>query len=985
MKQRVEIFFCYARKDQALLNDLKTCLIPMLRLELINMWHDADISPGTEWEEEINKHLNTAHIVLLLVSPDFMASEYCYSKEMKRAMERHECGEVHIIPILLRSIYWQGAPFAKLQVLPTDARPVARWEDRDEALFDVAEGIRKVVEELRSSWQLKQEQTKRQEELAQDQAKRREELAREQVRQQEELAREQARQQEELAVQRVKQQRELAARQRELARERLQQREGHKVPSGWGVARVVGIDLGTTNSCIAGIGAGQPVVIPNAEGSRTTPSVVALNSKGEWLVGEAAKQQAITNPENTIFSIKRFIGRRYDDPEVVRDRRLAPYKIVRASNGDAWVEIQGKQYSPIEISARILQKLKADAEVYIGQRITQAIITVPSYFTDKQLQATRDAGKIAGLESLRIIHEPTAASLAYGLGKKRDERIAVYDMGGGTFNISVLELGDGVFEVKSTNGDTHLGGEDFTQRVIEWLADEFRKEYGIDLRQDRLALQRLKEAAEKAKKELSSSMQTEINLPFITADASGPKHLTMTLSRSKLEQLVEDLIEKSRGPVMKALSDASVRPGDINEVVLVGGQTRMPAVQAMVQRIFDREPHRGVSRDEVVAAGAAVEAGVLMGEVKDVLLLDVTPLSLGIETLGSIFTRVIERNTTIPTQKSQAFSLVPDKSNTPSALTSMWQESTLPIMNGTQVEIHVSQGSTHELSKSTRSLGHLILDDISPTSSQIEVTFDISADGTTSVSAGDINTKHRQKITVQASVNGSTNQKGHKAKLYDQLGIETLGENFIPLTNYREALPTQKRQIFKVLQPPPEQNISIVEVNVLQGEREFAKDNQSLGRVILKDIPLMPNGNSQIEVTFDIDANNIFTVRVRDKGTGQEQKNTFYPSSGLNRDQIDNMSRDAEMYAQEEKRRKEDDEERGVAESICSLAEKTIAELSDMLTPEQEDILSSRIAKVRSACITGHFDYIKSLRKELEQVFHEISEDIYNRLSQQNN
>jgi len=424
--------------------------------------------------------------------------------------------------------------------------------------------------------------------------------------------------------------------------------------------KVIGIDLGTTNSCVAVMEGGEPVVIPNAEGARTTPSIVAINKSGERLVGEVAKRQAITNPENTVYSIKRFMGRKYDDPEVDRDRRLVPFKVIRASNGDAWVEVQGKQYSPPEISAMILQKLKTDSEAYLGERVMQAVITVPAYFNDAQRQATRDAGRIAGLDVLRIINEPTAASLAYGLDKKKDERIAVYDMGGGTFDISILELGDGVFEVKSTNGDTHLGGDDFDQRVITWMADEFRKEQGIDLRQDRMALQRLKEAAEKAKKELSSSMQTEINLPFITADASGPKHLTMTITRSKLEQLVENLIEKSRDPVIKALSDAGDRPGDIQEVVLVGGQTRMPAVQTLVRRIFDREPHRGVNPDEVVAVGAAIQAGVLTGDVKDVLLLDVTPLSLGIETLGGVSTRLIERNTTIPTQKSQVFSTASD-------------------------------------------------------------------------------------------------------------------------------------------------------------------------------------------------------------------------------------------------------------------------------------------------------------------------------------
>ena len=407
------------------------------------------------------------------------------------------------------------------------------------------------------------------------------------------------------------------------------------------MAKVIGIDLGTTNSCVAVMEGGEPVVIPSAEGSRTTPSIVAFTKSGERLVGEVAKRQAITNSENTIFSIKRFMGRKYDDPEVDRDRRLVPYKVVRAQNGDAWVEVMGKQYSPPEISAMILQKMRTDAEAYLGEHITQAVITVPAYFNDAQRQATKDAGRIAGLDVLRIINEPTAASLAYGLDKKKDERIAVYDLGGGTFDISVLELGDGVFEVKSTNGDTHLGGDDFDQRIITWLADEFRKEQGVDLRQDKMALQRLKEAAEKAKKELSSSMQTEINLPFITADQSGPKHLTVTMTRSKLEQLVDELVEKTRRPVEQALSDAGVRAAQVDEVVLVGGMTRMPIVQAVVKRAFDKEPNKGVNPDEVVAVGAAIQAGVLTGEVRDVLLLDVTPLSLGIETLGGVTTKLI--------------------------------------------------------------------------------------------------------------------------------------------------------------------------------------------------------------------------------------------------------------------------------------------------------------------------------------------------------
>ena len=596
------------------------------------------------------------------------------------------------------------------------------------------------------------------------------------------------------------------------------------------MAKAIGIDLGTTNSVVAVVETGDPVVIPNQEGSRLTPSVVGFTKDGEILVGQVAKRQAITNPENTVFSIKRFMGRRHE--EVLHEIKLVPYKVVRAQNGDARVEIRGKVYSPPEISAMILRKLKEAAEAHLGEKVTKAVITVPAYFNDSQRQATKDAGAIAGLEVLRIINEPTAASLAYGMDKKKDQTIAVYDLGGGTFDISILEIGEGVFEVKATNGDTHLGGDDFDQQIIDWIAEEFKKEQGIDLRKDRMALQRLKEAAEKAKCELSTVLQTEINLPFITADASGPKHLVMTLTRAKLESLVADLIERTIGPCRQAMQDAGVTPKDIDEVILVGGQTRMPKVQEVVRELFGKEPHKGVNPDEVVAVGAAVQAAVLMGEVKDLLLLDVTPLSLGIETLGGVMTTLIQRNTTIPTKKSEIFTTAAD--------------------NQTSVEVHV-----------------------------------------------------------------------------------------------------------------------------LQGERPMARDNRTLGKFHLVGIPPAPRQVPQIEVTFDIDANGILNVTAQDRGTGKQQAITITASSGLTKEEVERMVKEADAHAAEDAKRKQEIEIRNQADSLVYATERTLREHGDKISEADRKAVEEALNEGREALKGEDIERIKRAQEALMKASHKLAEIMY--------
>ena len=601
------------------------------------------------------------------------------------------------------------------------------------------------------------------------------------------------------------------------------------------MSKIIGIDLGTTNSVVSVMEGGQAVVIPNQEGGRTTPSVVAFTKAGERLVGTVAKRQSVTNPENTIYSIKRFMGRRFN--EVSEEMKLVPYKVVAGENGDARVEINGKRYSPPEISAMILTKLKEAAEAYLGEKVTKAVITVPAYFNDSQRQATKDAGQIAGLEVMRIINEPTAAALAYGLDKKKNETIAVYDFGGGTFDISILEVGDGVVEVKSTNGDTHLGGDNVDQRIIDWLVQEFKKETGVDVSKDQMALQRLKEAAEKAKIELSNVLETEINLPFLTADASGPKHMNVKLTRARLEQMVADILDRASGPCKQAISDANVTPAQIDEVVLVGGSTRMPKVQQQVRDLFAKEPNKSVNPDEVVAVGAAVQGGVLGGEVKDVLLLDVTPLSLGIETLGGVFTRLIERNTTIPTRKSETFSTASD-----------------------------SQTS--------------------------------------------------------------------------------------------------------------------VEIKVYQGERSMAADNKMLGVFQLVGIPPAPRGIPQVEVTFDIDANGILNVTAKDKATNNEQKITITSSSGLSKDEVEKMARDADSHASDDRKKKEEIESRNRADAMVYNIEKMLKEHRDKVSDADAKAVEEALDETKKAMSEGGIDRINQATSKLETASHKLAEAMYKASSQ---
>jgi molecular chaperone DnaK len=602
------------------------------------------------------------------------------------------------------------------------------------------------------------------------------------------------------------------------------------------MSKIIGIDLGTTNSCVAVMSGGDSSVIANSEGGRTTPSVVALTDKDERLVGQIAKRQAITNPENTIYSVKRLMGRKFSSSEVQNALKRLPYKVTEGPNGDAHVQIRGKRYSPAEVSAMILQKMKQTAEDYLGEKVTDAVITVPAYFDDSQRQATKDAGKIAGLNVLRIINEPTAASLAYGLDKKKDERIAVYDLGGGTFDISILEIGEGVFEVKSTNGDTFLGGDDFDLRVMDWLVDEFKKNQGIDLRNDRMALQRLKEAAERAKIELSSSQETEINLPFITADASGPKHLVLKLSKSKFEQLVDDLIERTIEPCKKALADADLTTSDIKEIVLVGGMTRMPKVIDRVKQFFGKEPHRGVNPDEVVAIGAAIQGGVLKGDVKDVLLLDVTPLSLGIETLGGIFTRLIERNTTIPTKKSQIFSTAAD-------------------------------------------------------------------------------------------------------------------------------------------------NQTAVTIRVFQGEREMANDNKLLGQFDLVGIPMAPRGIPQVEVTFDIDANGIVHVSAKDMATQKEQSIKITASSGLSKEEVERLVKEAQSHTEEDKKKRELVEIKNQADTLIYSTEKNLNEHGDKIGETEKSNITGAVDTLRKAMEGTDLEAIKTAMQNLTTASHKLAEEMYKKAS----